>query len=142
MRIHGGKRGQGSSYILGVAKLTMNCGFGGFCGFWRSFCETEAPRGQTRGGGCRRRRVGAGARDCRPLFPQCQRHRCVNNNGHVQSMTDCIIIVLCVCGWCSKVNTTGNELLGSRYSPLDMHSVLYMTQGVGVEGQRRNARHL
>lgn len=31
-----------------------------------------------------------------------------------------------LCGWCSKVNTTGNELLGSRYSPLDMQSIIYM----------------
>lgn len=98
MRSHGGKSGQGSSYILGVEKLTMSCGFGGFCGFGEAFVKPKHPEGRLGGG------AGGGGpvrgpethEGCRPLFPQCQRHRCVNNNGYVQSMTDCIIIILCV----------------------------------------------
>lgn len=42
------KSGQGSSYILGVQKLTMSRSF--LLWFWRGFCETKAPRGQTVGG--------------------------------------------------------------------------------------------
>lgn len=101
MRNHGGETGQGSSYILGVQKLTMSRGV--LLWFWEGFCETEAPRGQMEVEWGRRSAVGLGlsagpCKGCLPLFPQCQRHRCVNNNGRVQSMAHCIVIVLCVAG--------------------------------------------
>lgn len=47
---------------------------------------------------------------------------------HVQSMTHCIVIIYCGGqGWCSKVNTVGNKLLGTRFDPLSpaLHSVIY-----------------
>lgn len=65
-----GKSGQGSSYILGVQKLTMSRGV--LLWFWRGFCETEAPRGQTGGGvraeGREGRRGGPGLARAAHLF--------------------------------------------------------------------------
>lgn len=121
-----------SGWILGVQKLTKSRGV--LLWFEGAFVKLKPPEGMEQGEGGYRGLGHSHGRQKPTSFPA------VSASQVCDRQCPCPINDTLYCnhplwgqGWCSKVNTIGNKLLGSRYSPLAgaLHSVLYRTGGGG-----------
>lgn len=99
---------------------------------WGGLWETEAPWGHGAGGGGYRGLGHSPGRQKHTSFPAVSASQ-VCDRQCLCPINDTLYCnhLLWGQGWCSKVNTIGNKLLGSRYSPLAgaLHSVLYRRGG-------------
>lgn len=112
MRSHRDETGQASGYILGVQKLTMSRGVR--LRFGEGFVKPKHPEGRWRWSRGRRSGGGLGlspgpCKGLPPSFPAVSASQ-VCEQQWPRPINDTLYCNCALCGWCSKVNTTRNEL--------------------------------